>query len=351
MRNLPKKLLFSAAIAAMFMCGSFLSGTGAAAGNFSLQVTPSPLVTTIKPGQTTTLELKIRNAGTEAEDLKIEPRSFTLDNNSEQIKINDTTPPDIAEWISFKQPTFTVQPGAWFTENVKFSLPKNTGFSYSFALVISRQKNPQPAPGGRLIKGSIAVFTLINVDRPGAVRKLDIGSFVVSKRFYEYLPATLSVRFKNTGNTIVQPYGNIFIQHGERAVKPLAALTVNGVKGYILPGSVRTLSAQWSDGFPAYKTTTHADGNSKQQLVWNWSKVSSLRIGHYTAKLVAVYNDGQRDVPIEGVVSFWVVPWKIIIVLLIVLIVLLIGLWSLTRKIIRLFHRLKHHNKPKKYTT
>ncbi|MFO0882163.1 MAG: hypothetical protein U0491_01820 [Candidatus Saccharimonadales bacterium] len=45
-------------------------------GNFSLQVTPSPLVVSIKPGDTSTTELKIRNNGDKAEYLKIEPEKF-----------------------------------------------------------------------------------------------------------------------------------------------------------------------------------------------------------------------------------------------------------------------------------
>src|SRR4051812_46030304 len=59
-------------------------------GNFSLQVTPSPLVTTVKPGILSTSELKIRNAGSSIEKLKIEPRSFTLTSDSQQVKLNDT---------------------------------------------------------------------------------------------------------------------------------------------------------------------------------------------------------------------------------------------------------------------
>src|SRR5215470_2851026 len=84
-----------------------------AADDFSLQVTPSPLVATVKPGQTTTLELKIRNAGAKTEDLKIEPRSFNVKPTGGQVELNDAVPPAIAGWVSFSQPRFTVQPGQW----------------------------------------------------------------------------------------------------------------------------------------------------------------------------------------------------------------------------------------------
>lgn len=306
-------------------------------GSFSLQITPSPLVTTVKPGQKTTLELKIRNAGEKAQALKIEPRSFKL--VDEQVKLDDTEPPEIAGWLSFSQPKFTVQPGEWVTQEVNINVPKEAGFSYSFALIISRQADPKPTSAGRLIKGSVADFVLVNVDRPGASRKLDVAQFSTTKNVYEYLPANIGIKIKNTGNTIVQPYGNIFIQRGKDSKSPISTLAVNESKGYILPSTTRTLATKWDNGFPVYKDYTAADGSTKQKLSWNWSKVSELRIGRYTAQLVAVYNDGQHDIPIRGEIQFWVIPWKIIIVLVIVLLLVLLGVWSLVRKIISLVKR------------
>lgn len=309
---------------------------------FSLQVTPSPLVATVKPGVPGELELKIHNASTGTENLKIEPRSFTFNDASGQIALNDTTPPDVATWLSFGAPTFTIQPGEWFTQKVHISLPKDTGFSYSFALVISRQATPKPTAAGRLLKGSVAVFTLVNVDRPGATRKLEVSAFTASKHVYEYLPADLSVHFKNTGNSIVQPYGNIFIQRGSNDKSPIAVLPVNESHGYILPATNRTLTTSWNSGFPLYQTVATATGSQKHAMVWDWANVSQFRIGRYTAKLVAAYSDGNRDVPLTGEVSFWVFPWKIVLGLFILSLLVIVGLWSFIRKLLRISRRLKH---------
>ena len=314
--------------------------------DFALQVSPSPIVTTLKPGATTELELKIRNQSSGSEELKIEPRSFTVSSTDGQVALDDTTPPEIASWVSFSAPTFTVKTGEVFTEKIRIALPKDTGFSYSFALLISRKNNPQPVSGGRVIKGSLAVFTLINVDRPGATRKLEVKKFVTSKGVYEYLPATVNVEFRNIGNSIVQPYGNIFIQRSSKDNSPIATLPVNEKKGYILPGSNRTLDTQWTTGFPSYKTVTQADGSQKTTTVWDWSKISQLRIGRYTAKLVAIYNDGQRDIPIEQEISFWVIPWKILLGFLVVILLLGFAMWSIIRKFIRGAKRLRRPKTP-----
>lgn len=302
-------------------------------GDFSLQVSPSPLVATLKPGTTTTLELKIRNAGTGAETLKIESRKFSVNNETGQVALDDTAPSEIAPWVQYSSPTFTVQPGEWYTQKIRIALPKDTGFSYSLALIVSRTQNPQATQSGRLIKGSVAVFTLINVDRPGATRKIEVEDLSMTADVYEYLPATVNIRFKNSGNTIVEPYGNVFIQRSSTDATPIATLPVNDKRGYILPGSERALKTDWTDGFPLVQTTVNANGTEQRQESWDWSQLSKLRVGQYTAKLVAVYNDGQRDVPIEKEVTFWVVPWKIILGALVIIAFVVLGVWSVLRKI------------------
>jgi hypothetical protein len=309
-------------------------------GGFSLEVTPSPLVATVKPGMTTSLDIKIHNTGTNAEDLKIEPRRFTVDDKSGHISLQDSTPPEITDWLSFATPQFTVRPGEWYTQKMQLAIPAQAGYSYSFALLISRVHQANGA-AGRVINGSLAVFTLINVDRPGAMRKLEIEDFSSSQGIYEYLPATLNIILKNTGNSIIQPYGNIFIQRDTKDKASLSTLPVNDKKGYILPGSSRTLATQWQDGFPVEQATTGADGAQKTASVWDWSKLGNFRIGRYTAKLVAVYNDGQRDIPIEREVTFWVFPWKIIGGMILLITIFSIGLWSLLRGTWLFAHRKK----------
>ncbi|USN96760.1 MAG: hypothetical protein H6797_00980 [Candidatus Nomurabacteria bacterium] len=309
--------------------------------DFSLLVTPSPIVATLKPGESRDLELKIRNGSTGTEALKIVPRRFTINDKTGQVLIDDKTAPDIAQWIRFSKPTFTVESGEWMTEKIHIALPKNTGFSYSFVLLIQRAQDTTVIESGRLIKGSVAVFTLINVDRPGAVRSLTVEKFVASQSMYEYLPASLTMQFRNNGNTIIQPFGNIFIQRGSNDASPIATLPVNNQAGYILPGSNRVLTAQWSGGFPLFKATTASDGSQKTSEEWDWSKLSQFRIGAYTAKLVAVYNDGLRDVAIQKETSFWVLPWKILLGAVAVIAILLLGVWSIIRRIFKLFRRPK----------
>jgi hypothetical protein len=308
-------------------------------GEFFLQVSPSPLVVTMKPGETKSFDLKIRNASSKPENLAIAPRSFEIDDSGE-IKLDDTkTPPEIGEWTSFSAPKFTVQPGEWYVQKVTIAIPKEAGFSYSFALSISRQEDPLAVDVGRKLKGSVAIFTLVNIDKPGATRTLELDKLSVDKSFYEYLPATLNVRLKNTGNSIVRPSGNLFIQRGDNDKDPIGTLPLNKNSGYILPGKVRTLAVDWDDGFPVERKTTDSSGAEKKNLEWNWGNLSHIRFGRYTAKVVAIYNDGTRDIPVTGEVSFWVIPWKLLLILLVIILLIGAGIWSITSKAVGLSKR------------
>jgi hypothetical protein len=343
MRRYLPVVLISVAI---FVVAATMQGAKAQdAGDFAIQVTPSPLVTTLKPGQSTTLELNVRNQGTHTEGLKIQPRSFEFDSTSQKVNIDDTKLAPVAPWVKFSSPTFTIAAGQTITEKITISLPKEAGFSYSFALVINRATEPPNQGNANQIKGSLALFTLINVDRPGATRKLELGHISTSKSVYEYLPTEVDVELKNTGNSIFQPLGNVFIQRGQNDKTPIGTLPLNQSNAYILPGTTRIIKAEWTDGFEVEKTTTAADGTTKKDVEWNWSNLSHLRIGRYAAKVVAIYNDGQRDIPLEGTVSFWVIPWKILLIALVVLLVIGVGVWSIVSKFVRLSKRVKRRSK------
>jgi len=329
-----RRLLTGTIIFCLVAVGFIARPAHAAEGEFALQVYPSPLVATVKPAQSTTLELKVRNMGAAPEDLTIAPRAFKIDSKTQELEISTDQVPDIASWITFSAARFTVQPGQTFTQNITLKIPANAGFSYAFSFVIKRTNQPA-APSGRSLQATVAVFALINVDRPGAVRSLEVTRFAASKGTYDYLPASFDIDFKNTGNTIVQPSGNIFIQRGSTDTNPIATLAVNQNGGYILPGTTRTLSVVWDDGFQVITKKPQANGGQKEELTWNWNKLSSIRFGKYTAKLVAIYDDGHRDVPLQAETTFWVFPWQMLLGALAIVALVGVGIWSIARSVVR----------------
>jgi hypothetical protein len=117
-------------------------------------------------------------------------------------------------------------------------------------------------------------------------------------------------------------------------------LPLNPNGSFLLPGTSRELSSAWTEGFPSYQDVKTAyNAPSTRKLVWDWSKGQDFRFGKYVAKVVAVYNDGQRDVPIVTEVSFWVIPWKLLLLAGAILALLLVGVWVIVRRLIKVGRR------------
>jgi hypothetical protein len=259
-------------------------------------------------------------------------KAFSIDSVSGKVDLKNTPPATVTDFVSFSNPVFTVAAGEIFTQRIIVDTPPTAGFTYSFAVVISQQNPPKAQSGQSAIQGSVAVFTLLSVDRPGATSKLQLEQVTVSRHMYEYLPASISVKLKNTGNTLVQPRGNIYIQRRADDTKPLAVLNLNDSGGYILPNSSRSITAEWQDGFPHYKTVTNNAGTSEKKLSWDGGDFTKLRFGKYVAKVVAVYSDDGRDVPLETDLTFWVIPWRFLLVCLLIAAICIVGLVTILRK-------------------
>jgi hypothetical protein len=320
------------------------TANGVAEG-FALQVSPSPLTATLTPGQSTTLPLTIRNTASQSQNLKMGLEAFTIGATTGQVNLSNSPPTNIQPFVHFSSPTFSVEAGQIFTQNVTIDTPATAGFTYSFAITISPENPPKGANGKSAIAGSVAIFTLLSVNRPGAVSMLQLTKLSISKHVYQYLPATVTLTFKNTGNTLIQPTGTIFFQRHDSDTKPIAAITINPGDGYILPGTSRTLTTTWNDGFPHYVTASTTTKTGSMQLSWSGGNISKIRIGRYIAKVVAVYNNGQRDVPITGEVSFWVIPWLILLGILVIVLLILAGVGATFFKSFRAVTKRKKNKK------
>jgi hypothetical protein len=305
---------------------------GAVTGPLNLTTSPLPILLTAQPGETVTTELRVKNSSTQTERLRIDLYKFTARGEQGDPYLLDPEPGDRSvEWVSFSKSEFEAPPGEWQTIQMSIAIPADAAFGYYYAVAFTRADAPKPEPGNTAITGGTAVLVLLEATSPNAKRQAELVEFKADRRFYEFLPVNLSVRMRNSGNVHLAPFGNIFLSGPGSPGR----LEVNSSRGNILPQSNREFSVKWADGFPVYTPKTEAEkvvmdenGRPKQVLEWNFNEVPKLRIGRYTAKLVMVYDNGQRDVPLEGVVSFWVVPWRLLGGALLVAALALIGLRS-----------------------
>lgn len=345
-----KTLFFHVIFQGLALLGFFVScpffAQAQSEGGLSLVISPLPISLTTEPGTSIATDLKIKNGGMKDEELGITVMKFRAYESSGKPQLMEREDGDVFfDWVDFSEPTFTLAPNEWKTVTATFTIPEEASFGYYYAFVFSRVETEKPLEEKQTaVIGGTAVLVLLDVRVPDAKREVEVVEFSTDKKFYEFLPAKFNVKLRNTGNVHIAPRGNIFIDRGD--VHDIALLEINNEKGNILPNSNRVFETNWKDGFPLYKEKIEngkivldEDGEAVYQLKWDWNDASKLRFGKYTAKMLLIYDDGQRDIPIEGEVSFWVMPWRLLLIVLVVALFFFIGFRSavmhLWRKIFR----------------
>lgn len=295
-------------------------------GGIDLTVSPVFINLLTDPGKKVSSQIKIKNNSNQTEYLAIKLAKFEASTDGSMPKLMKLDPNDeFLKWISFSESQFTLASNQTKTITVTVTPAKTAGLGYYYGVIFQRIAEKDPAVGESIVAGAPAVSILLEVKSPNAKREIQLVDFTTDKLFYEYLPTTFKVKVSNTGNIHIVPGGNIFID--SLKTKEIAILPFNAPRGNILPDSERTYEVIWNDAM-IVTTREDKDGKTSYKTSWDFAKADKFRIGKYTAHVLMVYDNGERDVPLEATVSFWVIPWKILAGLAIVTIFVVIGVRS-----------------------
>lgn len=295
-----------------------------AAGEGS-NITTSPIAVdlAIKPGETKSTTLQVQNNGPRTTDIKVEATTFTAKNETGEAAINPKSTDPSLQWVSFSPSVVTAEPGVWKKVEMTISIPKDASLGYYYAVLFKPVLSTDGIDkSSNTISPSNAVLVLVDTSTTNESRNLSITSFTSTKKVYEYLPATFNLNIRNNGNIFLAPKGVIYISKDASFKSTIATIDFNKANGRILPHSNRIFTVNWDDGFPVFQNKTslgkpvvNKKGQPVQQLNWDFTKTNSFRIGKFYARAALVYNNGTRDIPVYSVVSFWVIPWKLILVI------------------------------------
>lgn len=315
------------------LCILLIPAVVVAEGDFKLTLSPIFLNVATNPGTPVTATVKVTNGSPTEEHLQVGLMKFRAFDDSGRPELLDMEPNDIyAQWVTFDPPDLTLAPGRSGQVAVKFNPPAEASLGYYYAVTFRRAGTPALTADQKTeLLGTAAVLALLEVSSPNASRQISAVEFSTDRRWYDFLPVNFHLKLHNGGNVHLAPRGNIFIDRGART--DIAILDVNKAIGNILPDSDRSFSSTWGDGFPVREAG---------KLRWNLADAAKFRFGRYTAHLVMVYDDGQRDIPIETAISFWVLPWQIILAVFGVALLVLAGAWSFGRGLRR---RLRGHSR------
>ncbi len=305
-------LMLAVLIAAVYPQLGLAQSEGAT-GN-GLRITPIRQELVLAPGQVDSYKIEVANVSPGDINVTSVVNDFASDNETGQprllTKAEDKSPFSLTNFVTLPE-DFLLKPGEKKEVEIKVEVPVNTTPGGYFGIVRFASGGSRDNEGNIALNASVGSILLVTV--PGPTQEgMELGFIQartggVSRTLFEYTPDTLAINLRNTGNTILKPFGRVSIK--DMFGNEVMAFEFNGGKfrGNVLPKSSRTFE-QELDNFG--------------------------RIGRYTVEANISYGQGGGNI-INAVYTFWIVPWRLIVT---VLIGLAIVIWFATRGI-KLYNR------------
>lgn len=247
---------------------------------------------------------------------------------SPYISTKDTLPDSVSikNWISII-PNFKLGPHKSIEIEATVNIPENAEPGGHYGVVNFSGTAPELSGSVVGLSASAGVLVLITVD--GDIKEnANLKEFYSSHNnkqswFFENGPITFVTRIKNNGNVHIKPTGNIQIH--DIFGRLISTLGVNKPEtqeniSNVLPNSIRRFESE---------------------LNKKWM------FGRYTANLALSY--GTKGQAMVNTISFWVIPYKLIIVGLLTLITLI----YIFSRLIKVYNRriIERHEKTNKNKT
>lgn len=289
----------------------FVATTAVAADTGSpgqgLEISPPVIELSANPGQTVTASIRVRNVTKGELIAKGKADDFgagASEDGQPKLLLDETgaTRYSLKFWVQ-GVPDLRLAPGELKANTVKIVVPANAEPGGHFGVVRFTAVPPNLEGTGVALSASVGALILLKVS--GTINeKVSLAEFsstqtttqkgkepVVKKMsFFEHGPVDFLVRVRNEGSVHEKVKGTIDVK--DTFGKKIGSVAVNDKGGNVLPDSVRKFEQSLSN----------------RQL-----------FGHYTAALVLNYSNGKT---VSGKIGFWVIPWKLVLLVLLGLIIL-----------------------------
>lgn len=199
----------------------------------------------------------------------------------------------LARWVNFSKDAIVLAPGEETAVSMSVVVPENAEPGGRYAALLFGT-NPKDAVGNAVEVSMLTGPIILGTIEGTANESLKIAEFTIDRDITEYLPVQFMVRIQNDGNVHLKPYGYVEVKNmlGNVTKK----LEVNPKLSNVLPDSFRRFDIDWADG--------------------------TFRIGKYSARLVLSWGENTLPMASSSIV-FWVLPWKVIVVVTLAIVILL----------------------------
>lgn len=263
-----------------------------------IEISPALVELNADYGKTYTVTLKITNVTASDLSYATSTDDFNAANEtgSPHILIDSNLPPtaSIRSWVA-TVPQFTLRARQSKVITTQIIVPANAEPGGHYGVLRFSGRAPELKDTGVGLSASAGVLLLVRVGSTSDINeKASLASFFSARNgkqssFFETGPVTFVTRIKNEGNIHIKPVGSVELRDMFGGL--VSTVPVNADKSNVLPSSIRRFEGE---------------------LNKDWM------IGQYTANLTLGY--GTTGQAITNTVSFWVIPYKLILVCLFILV-------------------------------
>jgi hypothetical protein len=197
-----------------------------------------------------------------------------------------------ASWIATSPEKFTVKPHERFELNYYLQVPLDAKPGGHYAAVVFKPDELIKVEGtGTAVNTQIGTLFYINVN--GDIKEDARVTKFSSNGLQEYGPVKILTQIKNLGDLHIKPVGVITITD-------------------LLGRKVATLPFAQHNVFP--------EATRDYENVFN----QKLLFGPFQARFIATYGKG-NNLPLMATMTFWVLPWKIMLVAVLVIVAIILG--------------------------
>lgn len=261
----------------------------------ALEIAPPVVSLTANPGQTVNSQVSLRDVSTTKLVVTSQINDFTASGEDGTPKLlieeGESSPYSMKDWF---RPIgqLTLKPKE--IQNLPFTIdvPATAAPGGYFAVVRFTASAPELGGTGVALSASLGALVFLRVNGD-AHEKLSIASFTAAvpktgktQKLFEGTPIDFVIRIKNEGNVHEQPAGQVLIK--DMFGKTVAGINVNLPPRNILPGTIRR-----------FESTLDKSVIGKKML-----------FGFYRAEVTVKDAKGQIT---KDSLSFWVIPWKLIL--------------------------------------
>lgn len=269
------------------LTGVRVFGQGAGQG---LEISPPLVDLKLNPGDVKEIQINVRNVTSDTLEVSGQINDFVAEGEEGQPKLlleeGEESPYSIKAWVTGLE-SVTIKPQERKSLKAVINVPRDAAPGGHYGVVRFTGTPPELKDSGVSLSASVGTLVLVNISgdvkESAKIAEMYTSQNDKKRSVFEYGPITLGVRLENDGNVHFKPGGTVRVVN--MFGKELASFQLNDKGGNVLPGSTRKFEQQLGQ---------------------------KLLFGRY--KVTADIAYGSNQTIITGEKTFWVIPYKLIVI-------------------------------------